>query len=1255
MKTFVPSGPEIPFEVLRAHEDGRLVFFCGAGISYYTGLPGFEGLVKDAFEKCGVPLAEMKKDAKEPWDTAFHENQFDRALQILEKEVGTTVMRDKIMDRLTIPVTDPLIIHGALLNLAKTKNGGCRLITTNFDDRFELAAPPGLTAIQSAPRLGPPRIESWRHLTYLHGRIDRKSDPKGRDLVLTSGDFGRAYLRDGWAARFIVELFREYTVLFVGYSLNDPIVSYLIDALAADMRHDGQFRNAYVLANHPPTDSGRLNAEKDWRAKGVEPIPFIANKRWKDEFKLLNNTLIEWARLDGGGLGSRVASAIQVTSNPYVPGGLKEEIRNVAWALSKRDGSVAREFADFTPSPRIEWLTPLSEIELPSDELGTLPIQLFDLPSPRPRKDGIKGHHLAPLAGDGATCIPSLNIHPVTFHLGRWLAKHMDTDEVMNWVGQRQGIIHPAWAHPLSVGLKSVTDPKICKFWRHILNGDTRPPCPPPAHFAGDALELGRGPLTPETASLLPTCAGAYLSPKEYLNWGSFDLRIVDASTLRRVLKRADGDVTKATLADLSDDLTSCLARAMVLAETAGITLTSNHSYMAIKSINPNRRNTSRQDWTVLVELTRAEFEAAIEHQPNLAKSVLERWRTLWIVSNLHIFKRLFVHAQTVWTQLPATQGLEFICETDGNVLWAHDAWREVARFIRLRARELTQPEQTRLIEQILMGPQRTQEDGDIEVFERWKSSVIRQRLGKLLQAGIALPAENQELANEYLQAWGDEALNERSDELGGPPSVARWVPPATADHLLELTSEEIATEILRDQDSWSAGHKLKDLALQKPFKALRVIRSLIAAADDRRDVWDIGLSGFIPRNEKYPRKIIIRRLGRFFQTYGDWFSIRGHRPFGELLKKFAPLLQEGEEAESEFWTNWDLAWEAAKADGDSNLVDHDEDYEAAINAPGGRLAEALLDRLWARGPHAGSGLPDELTPYFTQLVDGDTLSHRFGRILLASRLFWLHAIDDDWARDNLINRMDLELPESKGLWQGFLWSAHWSPDLISEMKTSFVEQSANLADVDDDTANQFASFFADILLVSPKTLTKQDTREIFSGLRDSELAHVAWHFQIRLKTAGEKAASLWRETLAPIFKNFWPAVLEKKSDRTSKAYADMLLSTREAFPEALEVLRNKELITKARQPDLILALDREIGRAQDQAKVADGESAAPYDCLTKHPEEVLILISESVADQPELWILQHLVTILDEISNINLQLTETAAYQRLHQIANAG
>jgi NAD-dependent SIR2 family protein deacetylase len=41
---FVPNGPDIPNALLHAHEEGRVVFFCGAGISYPAGLPLFEGL-----------------------------------------------------------------------------------------------------------------------------------------------------------------------------------------------------------------------------------------------------------------------------------------------------------------------------------------------------------------------------------------------------------------------------------------------------------------------------------------------------------------------------------------------------------------------------------------------------------------------------------------------------------------------------------------------------------------------------------------------------------------------------------------------------------------------------------------------------------------------------------------------------------------------------------------------------------------------------------------------------------------------------------------------------------------------------------------------------------------------------------------------------------------------------------------------------------------------------------------------------------
>ncbi|MGR5939314.1 SIR2 family protein [Bacillus pacificus] len=34
-------------------------------------------------------------------------------------------------------------------------------------------------------------------------------------------------MTEGWARRFLVDLFSNYTVLFVGYSHNDPVMKYL--------------------------------------------------------------------------------------------------------------------------------------------------------------------------------------------------------------------------------------------------------------------------------------------------------------------------------------------------------------------------------------------------------------------------------------------------------------------------------------------------------------------------------------------------------------------------------------------------------------------------------------------------------------------------------------------------------------------------------------------------------------------------------------------------------------------------------------------------------------------------------------------------------------------------------------------------------------------------------------------------------------------------------------------------------------------
>jgi hypothetical protein len=43
--TSVQGAPDIPEQLLREHEEGRVAFFCGAGISYSAKLLGFQPLV----------------------------------------------------------------------------------------------------------------------------------------------------------------------------------------------------------------------------------------------------------------------------------------------------------------------------------------------------------------------------------------------------------------------------------------------------------------------------------------------------------------------------------------------------------------------------------------------------------------------------------------------------------------------------------------------------------------------------------------------------------------------------------------------------------------------------------------------------------------------------------------------------------------------------------------------------------------------------------------------------------------------------------------------------------------------------------------------------------------------------------------------------------------------------------------------------------------------------------------------------------
>ena len=178
--------------------------------------------------------------------------------------------------------------HRALLSLSRSKNGRHRLITTNFDRIFEAVAGADIPR-SAAPRLPVPKMR-WNGLVYLHGLLPEAPTPGDLDaLVLSSGDFGLAYLIERWAARFVSELFRNSIVCFVGYSINDPVLRNMMDALAADRLLGESPSEVFAFGSF--SKGHEKEQELEWGAKNVTPILY----RVHYHHFYLHKTLQIWA------------------------------------------------------------------------------------------------------------------------------------------------------------------------------------------------------------------------------------------------------------------------------------------------------------------------------------------------------------------------------------------------------------------------------------------------------------------------------------------------------------------------------------------------------------------------------------------------------------------------------------------------------------------------------------------------------------------------------------------------------------------------------------------------------------------------------------------------------------------------------------------------------------------------------------------------------------------------------------------------
>lgn len=318
---FSENSPNIPDRLLWERDEGKVVFICGAGVSAQgAGLPNFEKLASKVMKRLRVPMS-IKKikilgDQKGEKDTI----ETDMIFKKLEQNYPISDIERAVCEVLYCSGAD-LEFHKIICDLATDPNGKIRLVTTNFDDLFSRALDRKGQIYPNLPTLE--EIKDIDDLFYLHGKCGASENDRESNLVLSTRSFGQAYMSEGWAAKFIKNVMQNFTVVFVGYSADDPPVQYLLDALSDSQMTRKKKRNMVYAFQK----GDKKVAEEKWKHRGVEPICFNDYQHlwetlrlWRDravDFSLWASRVLDTAMSGPSGLPNwKISQVIHLATHP---------------------------------------------------------------------------------------------------------------------------------------------------------------------------------------------------------------------------------------------------------------------------------------------------------------------------------------------------------------------------------------------------------------------------------------------------------------------------------------------------------------------------------------------------------------------------------------------------------------------------------------------------------------------------------------------------------------------------------------------------------------------------------------------------------------------------------------------------------------------------------------------------------------------------------------------------------------------------
>lgn len=1098
------EGIDFPNVLLTALRDRNLVVFAGAGVSMGdpAQLPNFKTLAESIAQGSGETLQDG-----EP------EDRFLGRLHHAGVQVHTGAAQ-KLQTNRCGERPQPTDLHRALLRLSSTPESP-RIVTTNFDLLFEEAAKEIFDSepeIFRAPAL--PLGRDFNGIVHVHGGLDR---PAG--MVLTDADFGRAYLTEGWARRFLVELFRSFPVLFVGYSHNDTIMNYLARALP-----ESETGHRFALTDE--VEQGR------WQILGIEAITYP--KTSDDDHSALTTGIQGFANYATRGILDWQREITALARKPPLLN--EEETGLIEEALT--DATKTRFFTDAASSP--EWIAWL-------DTRGYL--------------DGLFG------TGE---------FRAQDTQLAHWLAKQFTPDqagELFLLISRHDMRLHPDFWRELgwviSLLTSDVLNTEMLSRWTSLLLATV----PVPAdhrilcQLGERCAEAG---LMDALVEVFDTMADGRLMLRTRLS-GLADEDEDSYSRLDVEVSPHKGehswieDLWEKGLKPNLEHLAEVLLRHVVERLDARHRTFSawqradrhfNRESLHRHAIEPHEQDQHRESIDVLIDAARDCLEWLASNRPE----TIVQWCERLVNAETPLLRRLGVYTLSVRSDLTPNEKVDWLL--NHMDLHDHPAHHEMF-WIMYQIYPATDPVQR----QAVIAAITTYRAPDKENTEIATAYQHFSWFHWLHSADPTCTLVKQALES-VLEHYPDFQPREHPDLTWWVGPVEQVTPrcPWSVEELLSRPVAEWLDEFLSFQPP-----DLSDF----PGLDRHGLRRAVAEAADRKFTWGLDLADALMSGNEWENDLwtaLLRTWSEAKLNDGQCQQVlrclshtelqMAHvRPIADFLCSIAESGHSQEVRESLMLaeqlanTLWDYLDRGAPG-----VVDHAW-LTRAINHPAGSLTQFWLHSLslWrnrqAPVPHTLNG---EYHAALSKIIQDESDVGKLGHAVLARATAFLLKADESWTKQHLLplfeNRADLS--EYSAVWDGFLYG-QVSIRAFEVMEKAFLEAASYMQTVlsQEELLDRFIETYTAAVCFFVEDPLSKWIPAFFEDPSEKGRRYFAFHIGGHLRAANEtQQQDYWERWLGSYWQNRLNGLPKPLEDQEIKSMLDWLPNLGAVFPEAVDM-----------------------------------------------------------------------------------------------------